>query len=150
MPHLADMSSCQVARVGENPHYWQNWNDAVSRLLKSLAAGLFPTKCAAKGFEGWVFFDRGLIDAAAALEHAIGVSVFETLRKTDRYYRQVFLTPPWPEIFTKDSERQHNMDEALEEYGRLLAAYSNLGYETTILPKTNIHARANFLLDCLR
>lgn len=104
----------------------------------------------AKDMERWVFFDRGLVDAAVALEHATGVVLSDTLRQTNRYHRQVFLTPPWPEIFTKDSERQHGFDAAIEEYGRLLAAYRHLGYEAIVLPKTDVHARADFLLGRLR
>ncbi|KZM47919.1 AAA family ATPase [Labrenzia sp. OB1] len=104
----------------------------------------------AKGMEQWIFFDRGLVDAAVALEHATGVAISDTPRQTNRYHRQVFLTPPWPEIFTKDSERQLGFDAAIEEYGRLLAAYRHPGYEAIILPKTDVHARADFLLDRLR
>lgn len=103
-----------------------------------------------RGAQGWVFFDRGLVDAAVALEHATGVTASDTLGEMDHYHRQVFLTPPWPEIFSKDGERPHNLDEALSEYDRLLTAYKDLGYETIIVPKATVEARADFLLDCLR
>ncbi|WP_445304366.1 AAA family ATPase [Neorhizobium sp. SOG26] len=46
---------------------------------------------------GWVFFDRGLVDAAA-LEHAAGEPALDTLIQSSRYYSRVFLTPPWPEM----------------------------------------------------
>jgi len=98
---------------------------------------------------GWVFFDRGLVDAAVALEHATGEPASATLARTDRFHRQVFLTPPWPEIYATDSERKHGMDEAVAEYERLLAAYKSLGYESILLPKIEVQARADFLLHYL-
>jgi len=99
--------------------------------------------------QGWVFFDRGLVDAAVALEHVSGELVAEPLAHAHRYYRQVFLTPPWPEIFENDADRRHGMDAALEEYKRLARAFPCFGYEVVDLPKLPVHARANFLLDCL-
>lgn len=99
--------------------------------------------------EGWVFFDRGLIDAAVALEFTTGVAVSDSLGKTSRFHFQVFLTPPWPEIYVIDADRQHGLDEAIGEYQRLLDAYGQLGYEKIILPKTDVGKRADFILDCL-
>lgn len=99
--------------------------------------------------EGWVFFDRGLIDAAVALEFTTGVAVSDSLGKTSRFHFQVFLTPPWPEIYAIDADRQHGLDEAIGEYQRLLDAYGQLGYEKIILPKTDVGKRADFILDCL-
>lgn len=99
---------------------------------------------------GWVFFDRGLVDAALALEHATGEPVARTLDREDRYHQQVFMTPPWPEIFLTDSERKHSLTEAIAEYDRLIALYSALGYETILLPKIDVVARADFLMTRLR
>ncbi|MBK1696201.1 AAA family ATPase [Rhodovibrio salinarum] len=101
------------------------------------------------GAQAWVFFDRGLVDAAVALEHATGIAASDTLRATDCFHRQVFLTPPWPEIYKTDGARQHGMDDALEEYHRLLKAFDSLGYDTIILPKIDINGRADFVLNCL-
>ncbi len=98
--------------------------------------------------EGWVFFDRGLIDAAVALEFATGVAC-QTPSANEPISFQVFLTPPWPEIYAIDADRQHGLDEAIGEYQRLLDAYGQLGYEKIILPKTDVGKRADFILDCL-
>jgi len=54
----------------------------------------------------WGFFDRGLIDAAAALQYATGEPATVPLENTHRYHRRVFLTPPWPEIFCADDARK--------------------------------------------
>ncbi len=103
----------------------------------------------AKDLTGWVFFDRGLVDAALALEHAVGVAVSETLADQHRFHHQVFLTPPWPEIYRSDSERQLDMEEGIAEYHRLLDAFAGLEYDPVILPKVDVVARADFILERL-
>jgi len=70
---------------------------------------------------GWVFFDRGVIDAAAALQRLTGQPILAALGPARRYHRQVFLTPPWPEIYVTDPERRHGLDMAVAEYERLLS-----------------------------
>lgn len=99
---------------------------------------------------GPVFYDRGLVDAAVALEHATGIPAQQTLAPYDRYDQTVFLTPPWPEIYVTDNGRQHGLPEAIAEYERLLTAYRDLGYETIILPKISVTERADYVLGCFR
>lgn len=99
---------------------------------------------------GWVFFDRGLIDAAVALQHATCQPASVILSQYERYHSRVFLTPPWPEIYILDSERRHRLEDAISEYDRLLTAYDAFGYETIILPKVGVGARADFVMHCLR
>jgi predicted ATPase len=40
------------------------------------------------------FIDRGLIDAAAALQHLTGEAALACLRRSHRYNRSVFMTLP--------------------------------------------------------
>ncbi|UWR40349.1 AAA family ATPase [Phaeobacter inhibens] len=96
--------------------------------------------------EAWVFFDRGLVDAALALEHACGASVATTLDPSERYHDVVFLTPPWPEIYRQNTERRHSYAQAIDEYTRLRAGYLMLGYDIVVLPKTDVAARADFIV----
>ncbi len=95
---------------------------------------------------GFVFFDRGLIDAAAALEAETGEPALAALATQHRYNARVFLTPPWPEIYGSDPERRHGFKAALAEYERLERTYPALGYETVILPKVSVAERADFVL----
>lgn len=92
-----------------------------------------------------VFFDRGLVDAAAALEHASGRPILRQFAN-GRYYDRVFLAPPWPEIYRQDEGRKHAFAEATAEYGRLLQACAWLGYPTEMLPKASVAERADFVL----
>ena len=107
------------------------------------------TRATAIRHGGWVFFDRGLIDAAAALQHLTGEPVLATVGQEHRYHRRVFLAPRWPEIYVTDPERRHSLDAAVAEYRRLLDVYPSLGYEVTILPKVSVPERADFVLNNL-
>ncbi len=100
---------------------------------------------AAQILEGPVFFDRGLIDAIAALEHATGSSAADQVGGF-RYNSKVFLAPPWPEIYVSDSERTHDFAQAVAEYARLSAIYPRMGYTVVHLPKLAIAQRVNFIL----
>ena len=95
---------------------------------------------------GLVFFDRGLVDAATALQHATGEAALAAVTG-ERYADPIFIAPPWPEIYVTDADRQHGFDEAAAEYERLIAAYRSLGYGIAMLPRLGIAERADFVLD---
>ena len=104
----------------------------------------------AKRRDGWVFFDRGLIDAAVALQHLTGEGALSTLGAAHRYHRRVFMAPPWREIYVEEPERRHGFDDAVAEYTRLIAAYRSLGYEVVALPQVAVAARADFVMRTLQ
>jgi predicted ATPase len=104
---------------------------------------------AASSQPGWTFFDRGLLDAAAALQHATGEPLQEKLIAAHRYHERVFLIPPWLEIYGGDSERRHSFEDAVAEYNRLTVLMPVLGYETVTLPKAPVRDRADYLLEHL-
>ncbi|WP_377296501.1 AAA family ATPase [Rhizobium sp. SGZ-381] len=122
------------------------WNDLPAFARRAIALSI-ADRAAMSDRTGWIFFDRGLVDAAAALAHATGDErMMHDLCGRHRYHDRVFLTPPWPEIYVKDDARQHAFAEAVAEYERLCAVYPALGYEPVILPKTSVSKRADFLL----
>jgi predicted ATPase len=63
-----------------------------------------------------LFFDRGLIDALAALKHLTGQPTIAVISQKHRFHRCVFLAPPWSEIYVTDTERRHSFDAAVAEY----------------------------------
>jgi predicted ATPase len=103
---------------------------------------------AASVHRGWVFLDRGLIDAAVALERFGGEPAKATIGN-HRFHARVFLTPPWPEVYVTNDERPHGFDAAVDEYEQLLSAYPRLAYEPVVLPKISVKARADFVLRSL-
>jgi predicted ATPase len=124
------------------------WVDAVAFARRAVEVSL-ADRAAADTSARWVFFDRGLIDAAAALEHLTGEPVLRSLGFICRYNKRVFLAPPWPEIYALDQERRHGLAEAIAEYERLINIYPSLGYDILILPKMSVAERADWILDSL-
>jgi predicted ATPase len=106
-------------------------------------------RVSAHQLSGWVFFDRGLVDAAAALQHLTRELALDRIGSLHRYHRRVFFAPPWPEIYATDTERRHDLDAAIAEYNRLSSTYPSLGYEVIALPKVGVSERADFILDTL-
>lgn len=124
------------------------WVDPVAFLEKALALAEAEYD-AARGTEGWVFFDRGVIDAAAGLHYLTGQPDLAAVARRYPFHCQVFLAPPWPEIHVADAERRHGMDEAIAEYDRLAAVYPALGYEVSVLPRVGVAERADIVLAAL-
>lgn len=124
------------------------WVDLAAFARRAIAMAA-SDRAAVAGGEGFVFFDRGLIDAAAALERAAGVPVSKTLHGQPRFHPLVFMTPPWPEIYQTDGERKNSLAAAIDEYRHLLMVYDRLGYTTVVLPKTDVGARADLVLGRL-
>lgn len=93
-----------------------------------------------------IFFDRGLVDAAVALEHASGEPAIERLCRPFPYARQVFVAPPWSAIFEADKDRRHGFGEAVAEYERLLDAYTRLGCKIVLLPRSSVVERTDLVL----
>jgi predicted ATPase len=124
------------------------WVDGAAFARRAIEMALADREHA-RELSGWIFFDRGLIDAAAALQHVTGEPVVDRLGRQHRYHRRVFLTPPWPEIYATDAERRHALETALAEYDRLLYVYPSLDYEVVILPKVGVSARADVILQTL-
>ena len=98
---------------------------------------------------GAVLFDRGLPDIVGYL-NLCGLQIpAHMLRAAEslRYNRQVFIAPPWPEIYVRDEERKQPFDEALATYDAMVRVYSEQGYELTPLPRATIEERARFVID---
>ncbi len=131
----------QQQATGGNALPWADVTAFVDRIVALAKADY----AAAANNPGWTFFDRGLFDAVSALGQLNGTSIRPELLAGYPYYRQVFLTPPWPEIYETDGERQHSLAEAEKEYERLLREYPALGYEPIILPKVSVAERADFV-----
>lgn len=129
------------------------WIDLAAFARRAIGMAITDRRAAAETFDrtkpGWIFFDRGLVDAAAALQHATGERALDEFGRRHRYHRHVFLAPPWPEIYGTDADRRHGLDAALAEYERLAACYPALGYEIVLLPKVSVAERADFILERL-
>ncbi|WCE07632.1 AAA family ATPase [Pseudomonas sp. JBR1] len=124
------------------------WVDLEHFLRKALDVAL-DDYTRAFDHNGWVFFDRGLIDAAVGLSILRPEEDLTELLRAHPYYPQVFLVPPWPEIYVQDDARRHTFADAVAEFETLEQAYPALGYQVSLLPKTGVPERADFLLHSL-
>jgi predicted ATPase len=124
------------------------WVDGAAFGRRAIAMAL-DDLAAAKALPGWVFFDRGLVDAAAGLERGSGEPALRRLGPVRTYHHRMFLAPPWPEIYVTDTERRHGLAEAIAEYDHLAQVYPTLGYDVVVLPRMSVAARADFVLAAL-
>lgn len=118
------------------------WVDGAAFARRAIAMALADRAHAPS--TGTVFFDRGLVDAAVALENITGAPA-DALCLARRYHHRVLLVPPWPEIHRVDAERRHGLADAIEEYDRLKITYPRLGYEVVELPRVSVEQRADFV-----
>jgi predicted ATPase len=105
----------------------------------------------ARARRGTVFFDRGVPDVMGYLR-LVGEAVpAHVTRATElfRYNATVFVAPPWPAIFTQDSERRQDFDEAVRTYEVLAATYRDCGYSLVELPRADVAQRAAFVLAAI-
>jgi predicted ATPase len=102
-------------------------------------------------WDGPVFFDRAIPDIAGyhgLLGRPVPPHVSAAV-ELFRYHRRVFIAPPWPEIYTNDSERGQDFDEAVRTHDAIAAAYTRHGYELIPLPKAEVSVRVAFIDDHL-
>ncbi len=125
------------------------WIDEIAFLRHVIAQARSDYEAARQRQGAWVFFDRGLVDAAIVLQHLTGEPILSTVGAGLRYHRSVFIAPPWPEIYRTDNERRHGIDAGIAEYERLINAYPALGYDLVMLPKAGVAERAEFILQTL-
>tara|TARA_B000000475_G_scaffold227925_1_gene192550 strand:+ start:877 stop:1410 length:534 start_codon:yes stop_codon:yes gene_type:complete len=95
------------------------------------------------------FYDRGIIDSFAYLLKD-NISLKEewvTIAKEHQYYKKVFITPPWEEIYHTDHERKEDFITATKIHSQLLEAYEAFNYKPILIPKTSIKERINFILN---
>jgi predicted ATPase len=85
-----------VKRELENGGSALPWTDGAAFARQTIEVALSDREVVGE-LPGWVFFDRGLIDAGSALEHLTGEPALQLLSSQYRYHRRVFLAPPWPE-----------------------------------------------------
>ncbi len=98
------------------------------------------------------FADRGIPDQLAFARYK-GFGTPQIL--TDhagkfRYALQVFVTPPWPAIYTTDHIRKETYEEAVKIHQIVVETYRALGYEIIELPLLPVEERVKFILKTIR
>lgn len=96
-----------------------------------------------------LFFDRSFVDSSFQIfscdqERYEQIKIFS---QTNRYNNTVFITPPWEEIYTTDTERDQAFEHSIEIYGQLYQWYRQHNYDLIVLPKDSVDNRVKFVLD---
>lgn len=100
-----------------------------------------PTPC---------FFDRGIPDAIAyAVRFGVDPTEFTAAAATRRYAREVFILPPWQEIFANDELRGATFDAYQRFHDQINRAYQECGYTLIEVPRDSVERRADFILSTL-
>jgi len=97
------------------------------------------------------FFDRGIPDTVGYLR-LTGLPVpshMLSAAERFRYSEAVFILPPWPEIFSTDSERKQTVDEAERTFEAIRATYGELGYRLISVPRLPVDERRAFVLTSM-
>ena len=120
------------------------WNDPAGFARRALDMALADWE-AAQDLPGPVVFDRGLIDAVLAFQHATGTLPPEAAGLAQRYCPIVAMVPPWPALFAPDGERRHGLPDALDEYRRLVDFLPRHGFRAVTLARVPVQRRADWM-----
>lgn len=105
---------------------------------------------AEKENESVVFLDRGLPDVIAYMDYVKDDYPKHFIEACENnQYNVVFVLAPWQEIFTSDSERYENFEQAIEIHHHLLDTYMRFGYQLIDVPFGTVEKRTSFILDHL-
>lgn len=140
--------------------------ELISQQLES-GGNLLPWKDT-KGFQGEIlrlrkaffesvpekvtaFADRGIPDQLAfARYRGFGTpAILREMAVNYRYAPLVFVTPPWPAIYSTDSIRQETLEEAILIHQAVLNTFSELDYQLIELPLLPVTERADFICQTL-
>jgi len=98
---------------------------------------------------GTCFFDRGIPDVMGhiQLNHLPLNAALQTAARQYRYNPQVFIFPPWEEIYCTDTERKQSYADAVQTYKVIYAIYQSYGYTLQVVPVGPVQQRLAFILD---
>ena len=100
---------------------------------------------------GPVFFDHAIPGFPGYYRH-MGLEMprhIEAAVAAFPYRREVFIAPPWPEIYRTDAERHQTLEEARRTYDAIVESYTRYGYRLVDLPRAAPEERLRFVLDRL-
>jgi len=126
------------------------WKDVIG-FSRAVQQGMLRDYCLVQT-GGIYFYDRCLLDVKAYLE-LDKYAIYEELNQaitSHKYNKQVFITPPWKEIFEQDSERQETFEDAEKAHSQLVHTYKTHGYELVEIPRLSPAQRVQFICEKLK
>ena len=97
-----------------------------------------------------IFLDRGIPDVIAYMDY-IGDDYPEDFINSckDNTYDIVFILAPWQEIFSSDSERYENFEQAVQIHHALLNTYKTYNYNLLDVPFDSIEKRTDYIINVI-
>lgn len=96
-----------------------------------------------------VFFDRGIPDLVG-YNTLIRAEIPRAMRDAAEKYRynpDVFVFPPWREIYANDTERKQDFAEAVQTWQAAVDILPVFGYRVVDVPRASVDERVRFVLD---
>lgn len=93
-----------------------------------------------------LFFDRGVPDILAYMAYFKQEYGNDFIKPCEDYkYSQVFILPPWKEIYVSDNERLENFEESVEIHDHLEKIYTHFNYNVITVPIGTVADRVSFI-----
>ncbi|TLF44847.1 RNase adapter RapZ [Maribacter aurantiacus] len=94
-----------------------------------------------------LFYDRGTPDVLAYMDY-FGQAYDVEFKEICKQYRydQVFILPPWEEIYVQDNERLESYSQAVDLHIHLEETYRSLGYDIEEVPFGTVAERLNYIV----
>lgn len=94
-----------------------------------------------------LFYDRGIPDVLAYMNYFNQtIDTYFANACKNHVYDQIFLLPPWKEIYVSDIGRYESYEQAKEIHLHLLNIYTEYGYKCIEVPFGTIEERYNFII----
>ena len=138
----------QLAKNG-NKTPWENPQSFCQLLIEKSISAYQHGKMIKNSKNNVCFFDRSFLEGICYFNN-LSIDIYDHIIHEFRYYKTVFMTPPWREIFCQDDERKHTFDDAVKEYELLVEFYSKSEYQIVQIPKSKVTERAQFIISNLK
>lgn len=98
-----------------------------------------------------VFFDRGIPDVHAYMNY-FNIEYPNKYHNSSKLYKYdlIFVMPPWEDIYTSDSVRYENFEQALAIHGHIKSVYNELNYSIIEVPTGSVSERTEYILSRIR
>ena len=144
-PEMARALIAEQQDLGTDLVPWKNHADFGLELFKRQKEQYFNAQA-----DAYNFYDRGVPDNLGYLRRdGLQNHALEEEAAGLFYHKEVFLTPPWEEIYGNDEVRWEDTQLMLEIHAALKDIYEFFGYQITEVPKLSPEERVLFILKRL-
>ncbi|SRX76279.1 AAA family ATPase [Aequorivita antarctica] len=97
-----------------------------------------------------LFYDRGMPDVTAYMDF-VDTHYPEKFSDTCLKYKydEIFVLPPWEDIYEQDNERYESFEQAEKIFHFLKNGYQNYGYKIHEVPVGTIKERVQFIITTI-